>query len=381
MGRVRKGSIVERKGKMYACVQFVDEAGNKRGVWRKAENRKQARDTIKRILRELDEHGEATVDAQNMTFAALAAYFEQHYMKPAEYSAEGHKVAGYRSLSSFKAFLKPLRESFDHRKLRSITYGEIRTYKATRLRTPTQYNRQRSLSCVNRELALLRRMLRIAIREGWSLKNPFAAGESLISLADEKKRERILTREEEVRLLAACDNHSRRTPLRALLICALDTGMRKGEMLKLCWKDLDFKTRTINIQAMNTKTMRARQVSMTTRLHLDLERLWVSSEGHLDALVFGVKDNVRKSFDAACKDAGIVGFTLHCARHTAATRLVKGQMPLHMVGRILGHSQPQTTYRYLSADIATAKQAAAILEALQPASMEQDTIVDSRLVN
>jgi integrase len=370
MGRIRKGSVIERKGKIYACVQFVDEAGNKRGIWRKAESRKQAREIIKRILRELDENGAATVDAQNMTFAELADYFEQHYMKPAEYTLEGHKVAGYRSLSSFQAFLQPLRAAFNRKRLRSITYGEIRAYKAKRLQTSTQYNRPRSLSCVHRELALLRRMLRIALREGWLLKNPFAAGESLISLADEKKREKILSQEEESRLLAGCEKHSSRTPLRALLICALDTGMRKGEMLKLRWQDLDFDSRTIYIRAMNTKTLRARKVSMTTRLCLELMRLWQLAEYNSDALVFGVKDNVRKSLAAACKDAGIVGFTLHCARHTAATRLVKGQMPLQMVGRILGHSQPQTTYRYLTATEETAAQAAAILEAFQTKAAE-----------
>jgi integrase len=365
MGRIRKGSIIERKGKLYACVQFVDEAGNKRGIWRKADNRKQAREVIKQVLRELDEHGAASVDAQNMTFAQLASYFKEHYMKPAEYTEEGHKVIGYRSLSSFQAFLLPLRAAFDRKRLRSITYGEIRAFKAMRLRTPTQYNRPRSLACVHRELALLNRMFNIALREGWLLKNPFRAGECLISLADEKKRERILTLAEEARLLAACDNHSRRTPLRALLTCALDTGMRKGEMLKLRWHDLDFNSRTINIRAMNTKTLRARQVSMTMRVYHEFEQLWEVSERQSDALVFGIKDNVRKSFGAACKDAEIAGFTLHCARHTAATRLVKGQMPLHLVGRILGHTQPQTTYRYLSANAETAAQAAGILEAFQ----------------
>jgi hypothetical protein len=57
---------------------------------------------------------------------------------------------------------------------------------------------------VNRELALLRRMLNVAMREGWLMRNPFTAGDPLICLADERKRERILTREEEARLLGAC---------------------------------------------------------------------------------------------------------------------------------------------------------------------------------
>ena len=75
---------------------------------------------------------------------------------------------------------------------------------------------------------MLRRMLNVAQREGWILRNPFAAGDSLISLADENKRERILTREEEMKLLAACDT-PQRAHLKGIIICAIDTGMRQGE--------------------------------------------------------------------------------------------------------------------------------------------------------
>jgi integrase len=65
------------------------------------------------------------------------------------------------------------------------------------------------------------------------------------------------------------------------------------------------------------------------------------------------------------KHGGIDGLTLHSLRHTAATRLVKGNLPIQMVGRILGHTQPQTTYRYLSANDETLFQAASILESVQ----------------
>jgi len=55
-------------------------------------------------------------------------------------------------------------------------------------------------------------------------------------------------------------------------------------------------------------------------------------------------------------------------RHTAATRLIKGQMPIQMVSRILAHQNPQTTYRYLSANDDTLRQAASILESIQNSS-------------
>jgi integrase len=91
-------------------------------------------------------------------------------------------------------------------------------------------------------------------------------GKSLISVGDEKPRERILTLEEEARLLAACEDP--RAHLRAILICALDTGMRRGELFSLTWADVDFENRLITIRAFNTKTMRERRVGMAVRLKL-----------------------------------------------------------------------------------------------------------------
>jgi integrase len=212
-------------------------------------------------------------------------------------------------------------------------------------------------------------MLNISLRQGWISKNPFNAGEPLIIVSGERKRERILTVEEEVRLLAACD-HPQRKHLKPLLIALLDTGARKGEMLKLHWTDVCFVTRMITFRALNTKTLKSRSVAMTNRLYGELAALWESSNKDLRSRVFGISDNVRHSFKSACKEAeikhgGIDGMTIHSLRHTAATRLVQGQMPIQMVGRILGHTQVNTTYRYLSANAEIAQQAAAIFDALQ----------------
>jgi len=245
-----------------------------------------------------------------------------------------------------------------------------------RPQVPTHYETSRSIADWNREASVLRRMLNIALREGWIAKNPFLSAELLIIISFERRRERILSYDEEVRLLKAYE-HSQRKHLRPLLVCLLDTGARKSKMLKLRWRAVCFATRTITIEGMTTKTLKPRKVAMTGRVFQELRCLWEASDENLDRRVFGITDNVRNSFASVCevagiKQGGIDGITLHSLRHTAATRLVKGQMPLQMVGRILGHSQPQTTYRYLSADTETATQAAAILDAFQkPTTADQ----------
>ena len=167
-------------------------------------------------------------------------------------------------------------------------------------------------------MADLRRMLNIARRNGWIRKNPFECGDALIHMADEVKRERMIRREEEARLLE--QRIDSRTHLRPIIIAALDTGCRRGELLKMRWRDVDFAVSIITIQAFNTKTMRERQVSLTTKLKLELERLWEASPQAKDELVFGLSD-VRQGFKNACAEAGLKGLRIHDLRHTCAARL------------------------------------------------------------
>jgi integrase len=186
-----------------------------------------------------------------MTFLDLATYFEKRYLKPAEY-VDGRKVAGVRSLSPAIAAVNVVKEHFGKRQLRGITHDDIRAFRAERLGTKTKAKKQRSVAAVNRELEKLRRLLNIAEREGWILRNPLRSCDPLISIADERKRERILTRDEELRLLSACDNRYR-SHLRPILICALDTGMRRGEILSLKWSDVDFDERVLTIRVFDTR--------------------------------------------------------------------------------------------------------------------------------
>jgi len=383
----RSGSIFKRKARgkgtkvtWWARVIFVDpKTGKQHDLQRRATSKAHAADLRDSLLRDVDNTDGQAVKTDRMTFNDLCDYFEQHYVKAAEY-VEGRKVSGVRSLGTAKGQLKALREQFGNRRLRSITHGDVRHFRSVRLKQKTRSDGDRTIASVNRELSMLRRMFNVSQREGWIIRNPFAAGDSLISVADEKRRERILTREEEAALLSKCEVASR-SHLRGILLCALDTGMRQGEIFSLRWRDVDFENGLLNIQAFHTKTMKERQVALTSRLAAVLEALKANAPDNPSARVFGIVDNVKRSFTAARKDAGLSDVRFHDLRHTAATRLVGAHLPLPEVGRILGHTQANTTYRYVNANVETARRAAAALDAFNSNVTMRDEPISSDTVN
>src|SRR5262245_17820438 len=147
-----------------------------------------------------------------------------------------------------------------------ITPATVERFKLERLNTRTRNKTERQIASVNRELEQLRAILRYAKNERLITSSPFERASSpLISKADETKRTRVLSREEEIRLLKACETPER-DHLIPLIIFAIDTGMRKGEMLSLTWADVNFKARSITVRATTTKTLQARVVPISRRL-------------------------------------------------------------------------------------------------------------------
>lgn len=369
MGRPRSGSIwTSCDGQIFARITYNDDTGKRRDVKRKAVSRTHARQIIKEMLREVEERGEESLDSSRVTFAQLAKHYRDRYVRPARY-VESRKVAGLRSHAEVARIVKILEYHFDAKRLRSITHGDIIHFKTERLDTPVlpraskakrtkkSKPRQRSIATVNRELTVLKRMLNIALREGWIVRNPFSGSDTIISSSDEHKRTRVLSRDEEELLLDACDEN--RTALKAIIVCALDTGMRRGEIFSLRWRDVDTANRRINIQAMNTKTLRSRSVAISVRLLTELEVL-PHRGSHMR--VFGITDTVKRSWATAKRVAGIADLRFHDLRHTCATRLVQGGLPIAEVSRILGHTSIVTTFRYTNADDTTLDRAVAILE-------------------
>ncbi len=386
--REHGGSIRERAGKTYARVQYIGADGQRRDKEMEARNRKHARELITQMRKDLDQHGEAILDAHKMTFRDLSEQYGKLKLIPAVI-INGKKVAGLRSLAPQKAAMTALVAVFGRRQVRTIKHSEIEAYKLERLQTPVRCGtdekkkpifRARSVAAVNRELELLRAVLRFAQREGWIVKSPFELGAPLISKVSETRRDRVLSFAEEARLLAACTD--KRAHLRPLLITALDTGMRRGELFKLAWSDVDFNANLIRVRATNTKTEQARTVGLTRRVRQELLALQALAPPNSPEPVFGIKNTVKNGFAAALRKAKIENFTFHDCRHTATTRLTASGMPASEAMKITGHTQMITFQRYVNITDDSARIGADRLDAHREAhAARASTNTASEMVN
>jgi integrase len=358
MGKFGAGSTRYINGELYARVRFKDENGKQKEKLKKASNITHAKTLIRQMLNELDTP-KPTSENGRKTFTDLADWYEKNHMIPAQYSG-GIKIAGLRSLHTHKYVIKVFREHFGDTELNKITYDEVNSFRLQRFKTTTIHKKPRTITTINRELGVLRNMFQIALRKEWITKNPFFGEKPLIMKSLEPKRERILTAEEEKVLLEKCTG--RRKHLRPVIITALDTGMRRGELITLVWSDLDFENRQINIKAFNTKTERARTIVMTERVFQELTALYAASAKKPEERVFGIQKDVKKGWKKVCEEAKIEGLRFHDLRHTFATRLIQGGIPAEFVSKLLGHTNIETTSRYVNVHLQVARLAATALE-------------------
>ncbi|HKG48643.1 MAG TPA: tyrosine-type recombinase/integrase [Pyrinomonadaceae bacterium] len=346
MPKERTGYIgKDKQGKWFARVTLTGTNGKRRNIARRAASKPEARQILKAMVRQIEGDGEKVIDTARLTFNDLADFYAAKYLKAAEYRHE-RKVSGLRALDTAERALALFREHFGVTRLANISYGDIYNFRAKRLDTDTQYKRPRSIASINRELVVLRRILNIAVRENWISRNPFNCGDSLISSADENKRERILSRDEEARLFAAIDAEPKREHLQGILLLALDCALRRGEIFTLKWSDISLDSKTVTVRAFNCKTARSRTVAMTERVYNDLNTRWEQSRKEINSLVFGVRVTVSTSFAKACRAAGVNDFHLHDCRHTAITRMIRAGIPPVEVMRVSGHQTLSCLYRY-----------------------------------
>jgi integrase len=358
MARQKTGSIVTKKGRLYARIRFIDNEGKKRDLWKSVSSKAEAKKKIKELIKENENKSSKELDASRMTFNQLVDYYQSTYLHEAVYINE-RKISGLRDIRPTLSELKALREHFGTRLIQQITHSEISRYKLERLKTPTKHKRQRTIASVNRELQRLRRILNIAVKEDWVKKSPFSNGDSLISMADETKRDRILSFEEEAKMLSLIDAEPKRKHLKGIVLIALDCALRRGEILTLCKKDCDFTNKAITIRAFNSKTARARKAGMTTRVY---EWLYEYCQDFKDNEKLFPYVSFKTTWNKVTAQAKIDNIHFHDLRHTAITRLIRAGLPHTEVMRVSGHSTLSCFFRYVNSDDETVSRVANVLD-------------------
>jgi integrase len=265
---------------------------------------------------------------------------------------------------------KHLRRSFGSMPLKDITADKVATYLENKLADGLKP------ATVAHHLALLKHSFTMAVK--WNLILAHLLRDVKLPIKVSNERLRYLTPQEINRLLTVCPLH-----LRRIVLTALHTGMRKSEILKLCWEQIDLTQRFLLLTQMNTKGKRMRAVPLTaTMVELFQE---IKAEQGRDGLnspyVFAnpvTGKPYRRDADTAwynaLKKAGLQGLHFHDLRHTTASHLRMQGADLLTVQEILGHQDLRMTARYAHVNPAHTLKAIGLLEQAyrQPSNLADD---------
>ena len=201
----------------------------------------------------------------------------------------------------------------------------------------------RGPATVNRYLSYLSGMLTIAEREwGWLEMNPVR---KVSKLREPRGRERFLSDEERQRLLAVCKPNP---DLFALVVLALSSGMRRGEMLGLRWGDIDFQTGTIRLA--ETKNGHGRLVPLVEPAASLLRARSKVRRLGCDFVFTSPRENKPwapwSSWYTAIEKAGLENFHFHDLRHSAASMLAQHGLSPSELAEALGHRTLSMVKRY-----------------------------------
>jgi integrase len=200
-------------------------------------------------------------------------------------------------------------------------------------------------AAINRDLARLSNLWNRAARKGFvSGMNPVR---EVGRLAEPDGRVRFLTPEEEDRLLGELKGY-----LRDVVETALHTGIRRGALLGLRWRDVHLEPGTIQVASRLSKSRKPYTVAMNPVVREILGRVRLqSAHTGQDDFVFCKRDgsrrkSIRSAFQAACKRAGVEDFRFHDTRHDAASKIVMAGGSLYDAATHLGHRTLAMTQRY-----------------------------------
>jgi len=236
--------------------------------------------------------------------------------------------------------LKNLVAFFGEHKLNQITPFLIESYKQKRKNTIRvskirKIEKRPSNAAINRELALLKHLFSMSIKWGNTDFNPVKE----VKFLKEELKERILTPDEIQRLLSQANDE-----LRPIIIMAINTGMRLGEILSLRWSQVNFRAGFIQVE--HSKSGKRRKIPMNSWLTQTLQN--VKKEGGEFVFVKSGKPikSIRTAWENALRRAEVFNCRFHDLRHTFATYSLHFGADLVSIRDILGHSDIRMTSRY-----------------------------------
>jgi integrase len=270
----------------------------------------------------------------------FSEFVDENFLPWSRANKRSHREDEQRSVT--------LKAVFGEKHLRDIKPMMIETFKRERLATPTKHDKEdrprpRTPASVNRDLACLSKILSMAFDNELIDSNPMRR---VRMLKESPSRERFITAEEEKRLFAQLTG--RRDHLRSVVTIALNTGMRRGEILALQWEHVNFLARTIFIA--RSKTGRTRTIPMNDIVFKELIRL-KQDAGPKDFVFSNARtgvniDSIKTGWRNACEKAGLVNLRFHDTRHTFATRLRANGIHEWDIRDLLGHASARMTSVY-----------------------------------
>jgi integrase len=326
-------SVHQRKSNVNSW--YVNITINKKRIRKvipEARTRREAERAERVILRELFENRYG-----NGGQKIFENFVEESY-KP---HSKAHKKGYYVELS----VLKVLIERFGKKKLCEISPAEIEVFKRERASQITSRSEVRSKATVNRDIAVLSAVFSLAQKFGELKENPVRQVKFYSNL---NSRDRILSDDEENILFDFIKDDIKFSRQVEIL---LYTGMRRGELFKLEWRDIDFADGFISLRKETTKTQKARLIPMFFNVRGIFEALLDETENiqPKDKIFCGIASQLNKfsqKFKEITDSLGLEGLNVHSLRHTFSTRANKYNVDAFSHKSLLGHAKLSMTDKY-----------------------------------
>jgi integrase len=313
-----------------------------------------ARKRAKEIRREIDAGADPLAERGALREAPrvndlIERYCAQHLPKLAERNAADQRAALAKLVAPVwgRKLVTEITSTDVDKLLTKIAEGRARPHKEK------PNNRARKLQPAkptpvraNRMGEVLRKMFTLAVEWGWCKDNPAQRFHRRV----ETPRERFLSKAEITSLAAALDAAEDRRAADSIRLCML-TGARLGEVRQARFEQFNLEHLTWSKPPMMTKQRRAHRVPISDETAAIVRQRLRSVPKGSPWLFPGdvpgqLVQEVRRFWAQIQKQCALQDVHIHDLRHTFASLLVSGGASLEMIGKLLGHSQMQTTLRY-----------------------------------